>query len=212
MKVLIVDDHPVVIQGCRRLLENTQVRDIYAASTLAEAFRLYRQKQPDVVVLDLSLRPETLGGLSFIRRMRLHDRHIRIIVLSMHTDPGIARRAINLGANAYVSKDASPSEFVAAFEKVLHGHVYVSSDMAVDLAFEPKSTGALQALSLRELETLSLIAAGHPYASIAEELHVSYKTVVNTVALLKQRFKVRTLPELTRIAVTALPLGRKARR
>jgi two-component system, NarL family, invasion response regulator UvrY len=212
MKVLIVDDHPIVIEGCRRLLETANGVDIYTALNLTDAFRIYRKATPDVVILDLSLQPETLGGLSFIRRMRQHDQKIRIIVLSMHTDAGIARRAIALGANGYVSKDAGPQEFVEAVDKVTRGQVYVSADLALDLAFEPKTAGSLQKLTLRELEVLTLIAAGHRYGSIATELHVSYKTVVNTVSVLKQKLRVGTLPELTRLAVTELPIGRKARR
>jgi DNA-binding NarL/FixJ family response regulator len=205
MNVLIIDDHSVVVQGCRRLLEGLRVDDIVVASTLPQGFRLYRQRHPDVVILDLSLQSRALSGLSFIRRMRLHDRNVPIMVLSMHADPGIARRALLLGANAYVVKDASPQEFIDAFQKVSHGHKYISQELAQGLAFEDDQPSLLKALTLRELETLSLLAAGKSYGVIAEELHVSYKTVVNTIAVLKQKLGVRTLSALTRIAVEAIP-------
>jgi DNA-binding NarL/FixJ family response regulator len=207
MKVLIIDDHPIVVQGCRRLLEDMDVKDIVVASSLTEGFRLYRQKRPDLIIVDLSMQSGSLSGLNFIRRLRVHDKATPMMVLSMHADRSVVRRALELGANAYVLKDTAPEEFVAAFQKVRTGDRYLSYDLAAEIAFE-RASGAsnpLDTLSLRELQTLSLIAEGRSYAEIADELHVSYKTVVNTVAMLKRNFSVGSLSQLMRVAVELVP-------
>ena len=207
MKVLVIDDHPIVIQGCRRLLEDAGVDEIYVAATLSEGFRLYRQKQPDMIIVDLSMQSGALGGLSFIRRLRVHDDRTPILVLSMHSDRMIVSRALEVGANGYVLKDTSPDEFSKAFRRVRDGQPYLSHDLASQIAFMEArgDRNPLSRMTLRELQTLSLIAEGKPYISIAEELHVSYKTVVNTCAQLKAKLGVRTLPELMRIAIQHLP-------
>ena len=214
MQVLVIDDHPIVIQGCRRLLEDMGAEETYYASSLTEGFRLYRKKHPDVIVLDLSMPSGALGGLSFIRRLRVHDKRTPVLVLSMHSDPVIVRRALSVGANGYILKDTSSEEFIQALRQVRDGQHYLSHELASQIAFMEArgSQSPLNAMTLRELQTLSLIAEGKPYIAIAEELHVSYKTVVNTCAQLKSKLGVRTLPELMRIGIQHLPtaMGRRA--
>jgi DNA-binding NarL/FixJ family response regulator len=207
MKVLIIDDHPVVIQGCQRLLEDMGVDEVLVAATLSEGFRIYRQKHPDVIIVDLSMPSGALGGLSFIRRLRVYDEKTPILVLSMHSDRMIVSRALEVGANGYLLKDTSPEEFAKAFRRVRDGQPYLNHELASQIAFMEArgDRNPLSRMTLRELQTLSLIAEGRPYISIADELHVSYKTVVNTCAQLKAKLGVRTLPELMRIAIQHLP-------
>jgi len=208
MNVLVIDDHPVVVQGCRRLLEDTGVVDVLVATGPADGFRLYRQKRPDVIIADLSMQSGALGGLSFIRRLRIHDTRTPILVLSMHSDHMIVSRALEVGANGYVLKDTGADEFVKAFRAVRDGGRYLAHELASQIAFkQARGEGGtpLSGMTLRELQTLSLIAAGKPYSEIAEELHVSYKTVVNTCAQLKSKLGARSLPELMRIAIQHLP-------
>jgi two-component system, NarL family, invasion response regulator UvrY len=207
MRVLVIDDHPIVIQGCRRLLEDIGAQEIDYASSLAEGFRLYRKKHPDVIIVDLSMQSGALGGLSFIRRLRIHDKRTPMLVLSMHADPVIVRRALAVGANGYLLKDTSSEEFIQALRQVRDGQHYLSHELASQIAFMEArgNRNPLSSMTLRELQTLSLIAEGKPYMAIAEELHVSYKTVVNTCAQLKSKLGVRTLPELMRIGIQHLP-------
>jgi two-component system invasion response regulator UvrY len=207
MKVLVIDDHPVVIQGCRRLLEDMGVEEILVAASLSEGFRIYRQKRPDMIIVDLSMQSGALGGLSFIRRLRIHDESTPVLVLSMHSDRMIVSRALEVGANGYLLKDTSSEEFAKAFRRVRDGQPYLNHELASEIAFREArgDSNPLSRMSLRELQTLSLIAEGKPYIAIAEELHVSYKTVVNTSAQLKVKLGVRTLPELMRIAIQHLP-------
>jgi two-component system invasion response regulator UvrY len=204
--VLIIDDHPIVLQAWRRMLQDAGIEDIFDARDVVSGYRTYRRMRPEVVIVDLSMQGSGLAGLPLIKRIRGHDPRIRILVFSMHSDPMIAARALEAGANGYVLKDAAPDELITAFKKVRSGAPYLSGDMAVEVALA--GSGArrdpLAALTQRELEMLSLLARGKSYGQIAEELHVSYKTVVNVSSQLKQKLDARNLPDLIRIAVQLL--------
>jgi len=204
--VLIIDDHPIVLQAWRRMLQDAGVAEIFDAHDVASGYRAFRRRHPTLVIVDLSMQGKGLGGLPLIKRIRAHDARTRILVFSMHSDPMIAARALEAGANGYVLKDASPDELIKAFDKVRSGAPYLSSDMAMQVALV--RTGLrrdrLSDLTPRELETLNLLAQGKPYGQIAEELNVSYKTVVNMSSQLKQKLDARNLPDLIRLAVQLL--------
>ncbi len=201
--VLIIDDHPIVLQGCRRMLEDAGVEDVLEARDAASGYRLYRRHRPDVVIVDLALQGSGLGGLDVIRRMHSHDPRTRILVFSMHGDPIIAARALEAGATGYVLKDTSSDELMKAFDQVRVGAPYLSSDLAMQVALARTGVRAnpLADLTPRELQTLTLLAQGRPYGRIADELGVSYKTVVNACSQLKQKLNAKSLPELIRIAI-----------
>jgi DNA-binding NarL/FixJ family response regulator len=207
--VLIIDDHPIVLQGCRRILEDAGVETVLDARDVVSGYRSYRRHRPDVVIIDLAMQGSGLGGLPLIRRIRSHDPRTRILVLSMHSDPMIVARALEAGATGYVLKDTSSDEFVKAFDKVRSGSHYLSGDMAVEVAMVRTGVhrNPLADLTPRELETLSLLAQGKPYGQIAEELSVSYKTVVNVSSQLKHKLDARNLPDLIRIAVQLLAVA-----
>jgi two-component system invasion response regulator UvrY len=206
-RVLVIDDHPIVLQGCRQLLEDVGVDQIQQAQSLADGFRLCRTQKPDVIIVDLAMRTGSLGGLSFIRRLRLHDQQTPILVFTMHSDPVIVSRALEVGATGYVLKDTPPEEVQKAFQRVRDNRPYLSHDLASEVAFMEArgTTNPLRRMTVRELQTLALVAEGKPYGVIAEHLHVSYKTVANTCTQLKAKLGVRTLPELMRIAIQHLP-------
>jgi len=199
--VLIIDDHPIVLQGCRRMLEDAGVKTVLEARDATSGYRLYRRHRPDVVIVDLAMQGGGLGGLEVIRRMRSHDPRSRILVFSMHSDPIIAARALEAGATGYVLKDSN--ELMKAFDQVRSGTPYLSNDLAMQVALVRTGVRAnpLADLTPRELQTLSLLAEGKPYGRIAEELNVSYKTVVNACSQLKQKLNAKNLPELIRVAV-----------
>jgi two-component system, NarL family, invasion response regulator UvrY len=201
--VLIIDDHPIVLQGCRRVLEDAGVENVLEARDLKSGYRLYRRHQPDVVIVDLGMPGSGLGGLSLVRRIRVHEPRTRILVFSMHSDPIIVARALEAGATGYVHKDTSPAELLKAFEKVRAGTPYLSNDLAMEVALVRTGVrqNPLAELTPRELQTLSLLAEGKAYGRIADELNVSYKTVVNVCSQLKQKLDARNLPELIRVAV-----------
>jgi two-component system, NarL family, invasion response regulator UvrY len=204
--VLIVDDHPIVLQGCRRMLQDVGVSEIIEARDTAAGYRLFSEHGPEVVIVDLGLQDNGLGGLELIRRIRADDLNVRILVFSMHSDPVIVARALQAGATGYVVKDTSPEAITEAFQKVRSGRRYLSDDLAMQVAFAntPGQQSPLAELTPRELQTLSLLAEGKPYTRIAEELNVSYKTVVNLSSQLKQKLDADNLPELIRTAVQLL--------
>ena len=202
--VLIIDDHPIVLQGCRRMLEDAGVKTVLEARDAASGYRLYRRHRPDVVIVDLAMQEGGLRGLDVIRCMRSHDQRSRILVFSMHSDPIIAARALEAGATGYVLKDSD--ELMKAFDQVRTGAPYLSNDLAMQVALVRTGVRAnpLAALTPRELQMLSLLAEGKPYGRIADELNVSYKTVVNACSQLKQKLNAKNLPELIRVAVQLL--------
>ena len=202
--VLIIDDHPIVLQGCRRMLEDAGIKTVLEARDAASGYRLYRRHRPDVVIVDLAMQEGGLRGLDVIRRMRSHDQRSRILVFSMHSDPIIAARALEAGATGYVLKDSD--ELMKAFDQVRTGTPYLSSDLAMQVALVRTGVrpNPLADLTPRELQILSLLAEGKPYGRIADELNVSYKTVVNACSQLKQKLNAKNLPELIRVAVQLL--------
>ena len=206
-RVLVIDDHPIVLQGTTQLLEDVGVKQVHQAQSLADGFRAYRTQKPDVIIVDLAMHNGSLGGLSFIRRLRLHDQDTPILVFTMHSDPVIVSRALGVGATGYVLKDTPPEEVQTAFQRVRDNRPYLSHDLASEVAFMEArgTTNPLRQMTVRELQTLALVAEGKPYGVIAEHLHVSYKTVANTCTQLKAKLGVRTLPELMRIAIQHLP-------
>jgi DNA-binding NarL/FixJ family response regulator len=205
--VLIIDDHPIVLQGLRRVLEDAGVKAVLEARDVTSGYRLFRRNRPDAIIVDLSLQGSVLGGLDVIRRMRSHEPCTCILVFSMHNDPMIAARALEAGATGYLLKDTSSDELMKAFDQVRSGKPYLSEDLAKRVALLSPGVGSnpLVDLTPRESQMLSLLAKGKTYSSIAEELGVNYKTVVNACLRLKRRLGAKNLPELIRIAVHLLP-------
>jgi len=203
--VLIIDDHPIVLQGCRRVLEDAGIAPVLAASDLIAGYRLYRRHRPDVVVIDLAIQGKGLGGLALVRRIKTHDARAHILVLSMHNDAAIVARSLEAGATGYVLKDTSPDDLVEAVQRVAAGQPFLSGDLAMKVALSgSRSRNPLAELTPRELQVLALLADGKPYERIAGELSVSYKTVVNVSSQLKQKLRADTLPELVSLAVKLL--------
>lgn len=205
--VLVIDDHPIVLQGCARILEAKGAGTVISAVNMADGFRLYRSHKPDIIIVDLTMKTGLLSGLSFIRRIRVLNSRIPMLVLSMHRDPVIVSRALQAGASGYVLKDTAAEELLKAVQRIREGKPYISDELTTELVLMETrgQKHRLQSMTLRELELLSSLAEGKPYGLIAADLSVSYKTVANSVALIKNKLGVRTLPELIRIAIDQLP-------
>jgi two-component system invasion response regulator UvrY len=204
--VLIVDDHPILLQGCRRILEDIGIKAIFEARDIVGGYRLFRRHSPDMTIVDLSFQGSSLAGLALIQRIKSYDRQARMLVLSMHSDPIVVSRALHAGAMGYIIKDTATEDLVRAIECVLSGQKYLSDELARKMAFAGIGVtgGRLADLTPRELQTLGLLAEGKAYGSIAADLNVSYKTVVNTCWQLRQKLEARNLPELVRTAVQLL--------
>jgi two-component system, NarL family, invasion response regulator UvrY len=207
MSVLIVDDHPIVLQGCRRVLEDAGMGPVLTASDLVAGYRLYRRHDPDVVIVDLAIQGKGLGGIDLIRRMRTHKPRAHILVLSMHNDAMVVARSLEAGATGYVLKDTSSEQLVKAVQQVANGVPYLDAELAMKVALSGSGgarSNPLADLTPRELQVLALLADGKPYDRIAHELNVSYKTVVNVSSQLKQKLQASNLPELVSTAVKLL--------
>ena len=208
--VLVIDDHPIVLKGCRRILEEAGIETVLEARDLVSGYRLYCRRHPDVVVIDLRMGTQDLGGLSLIRRMRSRDSRTPILVFSMQDNPAVVASTLEAGALGYLLKDSPPEELARAVEQLRAGKPYLTHRVAMQVALQHGNPqpDAFAKLTQREIQTLRLLSQGRSYDLIAAELGVSYKTVVNTSYQLRLKLRVRSLPELIRKAIELLPGGR----
>jgi len=200
-RVLIVDDHPVVLSGCRSLFASDSSVIIDEATDARSGHRAYVSRKPDVTVIDIKL-PD-VSGFELMRRIRKDDPDAKIIMFSMNDDPTLVVRAIELGAQGYVSKGDDPRMLVKAVRKVAAGINFVSPQLAEAVTFSAASIKANPAsqMTAREMEVLRLLGRGDKIVEVADALEISYKTVANTTSLLKQKLGAKNHSDLIRIAV-----------
>ena len=199
--VLLVDDHAVVREGYRRLLEReNDIRVIGEASDAADAYRVFCRLTPDVVVLDISL-PD-VSGIEAMRRMLAREPHAHVLVFSMHEEPVFASRALKEGARGYITKASAPDVLVEAVRTVAAGEMYLSRDIAQALALKSlvDTDATLEALSAREFEIVRLLVAGHTISAIARKLGLGYKTIANYQSAIRHKLGAGTAAQLVRIA------------
>ena len=200
-KVLIVDDHPVVVSGCRAIFASDRSVQIISASTEREGFATYRQSKPQISIIDINL-PD-LSGYELLRKIRKRDPAAKVIMFSVNDDPAFVVRAVELGAKGFVCKGDDPQSLVDAVREVAKGTSFVSPQLARSVTFASAEARAHPAgqLNNRELEILRLLARGRKIAPIAEALGLSYKTIANTTTMLKQKLGAQAHADLVRIAV-----------
>jgi len=201
VRVLIVDDHPIIVSGCRALLEGEADIEILEAQDGGSGLGAFFNLKPDVAVIDINL--PGYSGLELLRRIIEREPEARLVIFSMNDDPTVAARAIEAGAKGYIAKNDDPALFAGAVKLVANGGRYLHPDMARRIAFlrvDP-NPDAVSSLSARELEILRLLAAGRTMAEIADLLNVSYKTVANNCTQLKQKLGARSSMDLMRIAM-----------
>jgi two-component system, NarL family, invasion response regulator UvrY len=201
MRVLIVDDHPIVASGCRALLAGEGEILLLEASDAESGERAFANEHPDISVIDINL--PTVSGFELARRILSRDAEARIIMFSMNDDPIFAARAIEIGAKGYVSKSGDPHDLVEAIRQVGKGGTYLPTAIARSIAFAGPSfaQSPLSKLTPREMEILRLLGAGKSLSEIAWLVHSSYKTVANTSSIMRQKLGVRTSAELVRLAI-----------
>jgi len=203
IRVLIADDHSVVAEGLRHLVEAE--RDIEVVACVGdgrEAVQQARDTQPDVVLMDLSM-PE-LNGADATRAILERDPKCRVIVLSMYSQREYVRRALKAGAAGYVVKRSAAKEVVEAIRAVHAGQRYLSprvADVVLEDYSDERQDDPLTRLSAREREVLQLLAEGRTGAQIAERLSLSQKTVETYRARLVEKLGIRDLAGLVRFAI-----------
>ena len=201
MRVLIVEDHPIVRAGLRRLLSSDPQIEIWEAASGKEALSIFKARRPDLVVLDLNL--PGIGGLEVIGRLKVEDIAVRILVLSVHDNALYVTRAMQAGATGYVSKSAAPDEILEAIKRVAAGRPFIEHGIAQELALLniSRSSDPLKELSRRDLGILRLLGNGCTLVQIAETMGVSHKTIVNNCTQIKAKLGVERTADLIRIAV-----------
>ena len=201
MQILIIEDHPLIRAGCRRLLAQRQNFELLEAERGQAGLELNKRHRPGVVLLDLDM-PDG-NGLDLMPLLIADNAAARIIILSMYGDSGRVSRALAKGAKGYVTKNDDPAVIVTAIDKVLEGEIYLGQSVAQALALtqlRPEAPGTAE-LGEREKAILDGLGDGKSLAEIAGELGVTYKTVANTAAILKSKLRIRTSAALVKFAV-----------
>jgi two-component system, NarL family, invasion response regulator UvrY len=201
VRVLLVDDHAVVREGYRRLLErHGDIAVIGDAGDAATAHALFCSLDPQIVVMDITL-PGT-SGIEAMRRMLLYNPEARVLIFSMHEDTIFAKRALQAGAFGYVTKSSAPNVLVEAIHSVAAGRKYLSPEMAQKLALRDVvvDPAATDGLSAREFEVLRLLAQGQSIEQIAHFMSLNSKTVANHQSAIKRKLGADTAIQLLRRA------------
>jgi DNA-binding NarL/FixJ family response regulator len=207
-RILIVDDHPVVCQGLSQLINQEADLTVCGhAASAAQGLASARSLQPDLLIVDLSLKGSS--GLDLIKDMHIFMPNLPILVLSMHDETIYAERALRAGARGYLMKQESTECIFAAIRRLLSGQFYVSEAMnsrmirnfANGQGAASTEASAVDKLSDRELQVFQQIGEGRSTRQIAEKLCISVKTVETHRAHLKEKLQLDNAPELTRFAL-----------
>lgn len=194
LRILLIDDHAIVRAGFKSLIAGTEGFEVVAeAGNAASALEMARRHQPDLAVLDLSLGGDS--GLSLLPRLRDAVPGMRVVLLSMHEDPSLVLRAVEEGAQGYVTKAVAAEELIALLRRAATGEIVFSSDLL------PNTGQASHTVRLtpRERETLRGLLSDRPPKAIAADLGISDKTLYRHRANLMEKLGARTQGDLTRI-------------
>lgn len=199
IRVLLIDDHPVVRSGYQRLLDQDGgVQVVCEASNAIEGLRLFETHRPDVIITDLSM-PE-VGGLQLLTDILLRDPRAKVLVCSMFDTPHLVQNALERGAKGFVSKNASPDNLVNAVYAAHRGEMYLSDDIRNKHHHTDDEKQRVASLTPRELEILRMLALGHTAAECAQILSLSLKTVANNQTVIKEKLGVSTSAALVHLA------------
>jgi two-component system, NarL family, invasion response regulator UvrY len=204
LRILIVDDHPIVRQGLRQTLSDAaDVGELGEVATGQQALDLVRQQDWDAVVLDIGLPGR--GGLEVLKDIKRERPRLPVLILSMHAEDQYAVRALRAGAGGYLTKEAAPEKLVEAIRKITTGGRFISPDLADLLATELTGGADLPAhasLSDREFEVLRLIASGLTVGDIADRLALSVKTVSTYRTRILEKMRMKNNAELMHYVLT----------
>ena len=200
IRVLLVDDHAVVREGYRRLLERYQrIQVVGEAADAARACKLAASIEPTVVVMDIALPGGS--GLEAMRRMLVHEPRLRVLIFSMHGEAIFVSRAMQAGARGYITKSSAPEVLVTAVHAIAQGERFLSEDVAAEA---PKSdrlpASGIDTLTTREFEVLQRLARGESVKDIGEKLGLSEKTVANHQSVIREKLGVKNGVQLARLA------------
>ena len=203
LRMLLVDDHAIVREGLKRVLNPTGNNwGLTEAETGFEALAFLRASEFDLALVDLSMPGMT--GLELTRRIKTEFSGVRVLVLSMHAEEQYALRAFKAGADGYVTKDIAASELLGAVRKVAAGGAYVTESLAGSVVRQLNGSGEAPRHALltdRELDVLRRIAVGQRLSDIGSALHLSVKTVSSHKTRIQEKLQVSSTAELVRYAL-----------
>ena len=205
LRILVVDDYPVVRRGVRALLEGQPGWEVCGeASTGREAIERTKALDPDIVVLDLSM-PD-LNGLDATRRIVRESPRTQVLVLTMHQSEELAHQVLKAGATGYVLKSDADRELIAAVDSLQRRRTFMTSSLAIpagvtDQVAEPEDALGWGDLTAREREVVQLVAEGRSSREVAAELHISIKTVESHRTNVMRKLRIRSVSQLVRYAV-----------
>jgi len=207
IRVLLVDDHALVREGIRSLLQlHSDIDVVGEASDGREAIQRTRELTPDVVVMDISM--PSMGGIEATRQILKENSTARIVILSRHDNLSYARSLLEAGASGYVPKKAVSTELATAIRAVYAGNVFLHPSIAravtedyIQLARSQHKMGAYQRLTEREKEILMLIAEGYSSHQIADKLYLTVKTVLNHRRNVMEKLGVDNPAQLIKYAI-----------
>jgi DNA-binding NarL/FixJ family response regulator len=198
IRVLITDDHKIVRDGLRRILAGQAELEVAGeAANGDEALALVKAHAYDLAVLDMSM--PGLSGIDLIKRLKLERPKMRILVLSMHGEHQYAARALKAGASGYLNKDSAAEQLVVAIRKIAAGGVHIGEAAAASLVAAEQQ--AHRALSDREFEVLRLLVEGKNPGEVAEQLHLSVKTVSTHKTRILEKLGLHSTADLIRYAL-----------
>lgn len=198
MNVLLIEDHPIVREGCRRLLETRQGLTVVEAKTGSQGLAA-ATAEPDVIVLDLNL-PD-MRGLDVLAKLRGICPDARIIVFSMYEEPAFVARALEAGALGYVTKNDDPDSLLEAIDSVMAGQAYLARTVAMKLALGKLGAERMDPLSSRERRLVELLGSGRTLGEISADMEVSYRTAASLAAKVRAKLGLRTNAALIKFAV-----------
>jgi len=209
LRVLLVDDHAVVREGYKRLLDREKsISVVGEAGNGQDAYRLFSERRPDIVVMDISL--PGMSGIEVMRRMLMRAPEAKVLIFSMHEDEVFASQALQAGARGYLTKSSAPEVLVKAVQAVAQGQLYVDPSVTQKLATRRQGVeNALQQLSAREFEVFRLLAIGQTIAQISETLNLSWKTVANYQSIVRQKLGVQSDVQIAWLAISQGLIGNR---
>jgi DNA-binding NarL/FixJ family response regulator len=205
-RILLVDDHPIVRQGLSELINNE--KDLVMSGTaedLNKALEAIETLKPDLVIVDISLKGS--NGIELLKNIKVRYPKMLVLMLSMHDESLYAVRALRAGASGYIMKQEATEKVLTAIRRVLNGEIYLSEKMEKKMMQQlvggraARSGSPIEDLSDRELEVFNLIGQGHGTRQIAEELHLSIKTIESHRAHIKEKLNLKNATELVQYAI-----------
>ena len=202
IRMVIADDHAIVRGGIRQIMAATDDIEVVAeAASTDEALALARQGNVDMLLLDISL--PGLGGLELLKVLQTEVPTLPVLILSMHNEGQIVQRALKAGSQGYITKDSEPEVLLAGVRRVAAGGKFIDPALVESVVFTSGETDShpKAVLSEREYQILQMIVSGKPLGDIADELHLSPKTVSTHKMRMMQKLGVSNNPDLVRCAI-----------